>query len=71
MKRIKNWNLEDCLNCEYASNGFKYTLGVIIYIWACVIVCIYQYETDTTYQRQRVESVAYQTKYACKGTCGT
>lgn len=36
--KIKNWNLEDCLNCKYASNGFIYTLGVIIYIWACFIV---------------------------------
>jgi hypothetical protein len=39
--KIKNWNLEDFLNCEYASDGFKWTLGVVIYIWACVIVSIY------------------------------
>jgi len=39
--KIENWNLEDFLNCEYASEGFKWTLGAIIYIWACVIVSIY------------------------------
>lgn len=36
--KIKNWNLEDFLNCEYASDGFKYALGVIVYVWALVIV---------------------------------
>ncbi len=40
-EKIKNWNLEDFLNCEYASDGFKYTLCVVIYIWVCVVVSIY------------------------------
>lgn len=41
MKSIKKWNLEDFLNGEYASDGFKYTLGVIAYIWALVMVWVY------------------------------
>lgn len=39
--KIKNWNLEDCLNCEYASDGFKIALGVIVYVWALVMVWVY------------------------------
>ena len=38
MKKIKNWNLDDFLECEYASDGFKNTLCVVVYLWFLFIV---------------------------------
>lgn len=37
MKKIKKFNWDDCLDLEYASDGFKMTLLVVVYIWALSI----------------------------------
>lgn len=33
MKKIKNFSWEKCLEGEYASDGLKLTLLVVVYIW--------------------------------------